>query len=62
MSFFQKSEFIKERVQKGFQDGSSKTAKRKCYGYNVDSHGDLFIDPEVERVSGFIKSTQWERV
>lgn len=45
MNFFQKSESIKAGLRKSFQDGNSKMAKRKCYGYNVDSHGDLIIDP-----------------
>lgn len=54
MSFLQKSESIKEGLRKGFQDGSSKMAKRKCYGYNVDRHGDLIIDPEAARVVQWI--------
>ncbi len=45
MNYFQKSESIKAGLRKRFQDGSSKIAKRRCYGYNVDSHGDLIIDP-----------------
>jgi len=45
MNYFQKSESIKAGLRKSFQDGSSKMAKRRCYGYNVDSHGDLIIDP-----------------
>lgn len=45
MKYFQKSESIKAGLRKSFQDGSSKMAKRRCYGYNVDSHGDLIIDP-----------------
>ena len=45
MNYFQKSESIKAGLRKSFQDGSSKMAKRRCYGYNVDSHGDFIIDP-----------------
>ena len=45
MNYFQKSESIKAGLRKSFQDGSSKMAKRKCYGYSIDSHGDLIIDP-----------------
>lgn len=33
MNTIQKSEAIKNGLRKGFQDGSSKMAKRKCYGY-----------------------------
>lgn len=54
MSFLQKSESIKEGLRKGFQDGSSKMAKRKCYGYSVDSHGDLIIDPEEAKIVQWI--------
>ncbi len=32
MNVIQKSEAIKNGLRKGFQDGSSKMAKRKCYG------------------------------
>lgn len=54
MNFFQKSESIKAGLRKSFQDGNSKMAKRKCYGYNVDSHGDLIIDPEEARAVQWI--------
>ena len=36
MNAFEKSEAIKEikaSLRKGFQDGSSKMAKRRCYGF-----------------------------
>ena len=33
MNVIQKSEAIKNGLRKGFQNGSSKMAKRKCYGY-----------------------------
>ena len=32
MNVIQKSETIKASLRKGFQDGSSKMARRKCYG------------------------------
>ena len=32
--------------RQGFQDGSSKMAKRKCYGYTVDSDGQLVINSD----------------
>ena len=33
MNVIQKSEAIKAGLRKGFQNGSSKMARRKCYGY-----------------------------
>ena len=41
MNAFEKSESIKTSLRQGFQDGSSKMAKRKCYGYTVGSDGKL---------------------
>lgn len=35
MNMIQKSEAIKAGLRKEFQDGSSKMAKRKCYGYDI---------------------------
>lgn len=54
MNLFQKSESIKAGLRKSFQGGNAKMAKRKCYGYNIDSHGDLIIDPEAARVVQWI--------
>lgn len=45
MNVIQKSEAIKNGLRKGFQDGNSKMAKRKCYGYTVNSDGELEINP-----------------
>ena len=50
MNTIQKSETIKNCLRKGFQDGSSKMAKRKCYGYDVGSDGELAINPEESQV------------
>ena len=50
MNMIQKSEAIKNGLRKGFQDGSSKMAKRKCYGYDVGSDGELAINPEESQV------------
>ena len=36
MNSIQKSEAIKSSLRKGFQDDSSKMAKRKCYGYTIN--------------------------
>ena len=52
MNAFVKSELIKTGLRKGFQDGSSKLARRKCYGYNVGPDGKLAVNPtEVQVVS-----------
>ena len=50
MNTIQKSEAIKAGLWKRFQDGSSRIAKRKCYGYDVDSDGELAVNPEEARV------------
>lgn len=54
MNTIQKSEAIKNGLRKGFQDGSSKMAKRKCYGYTINSDGELEINPGEARVVSWI--------
>ena len=54
MNAIQKSEAIKSSLRKGFQDGSSKMAHRKCYGYEVDSDGELTVNPEEAKVVSWI--------
>ena len=51
MNRLEKSTIIKSSLRKGFRDGSSKMARRRCYGYNTASDGHLVIDPtEAETV------------
>ncbi|MCI9577067.1 MAG: hypothetical protein HFJ84_10630 [Clostridiales bacterium] len=50
MNAIQKSEAIKSSLRKGFQDGSSKMARRKCYGYEVGSDGKLVVNPDEAKV------------
>ena len=50
MNAIQKSEAIKNSLRKGFQDGSSKMARRKCYGYEVGSDGELVVNPDEAKV------------
>ena len=50
MNAIQKSDAIKSSPRKGFQNGSSKMAKRKCYGYTVDSDGKLVINCDEAQV------------
>ena len=50
MNVIQKSEAIKNGLRKGFQDGSSKMAKRKCYGYTINSDGELKVNPEEAKI------------
>ena len=54
MNVIQKSEAIKTGLRKGFQDGSSKMAKRKCYGYTINSDGELEINPDKAKVVSWI--------
>ena len=50
MNVIQKSEAIKNGLRKGFQDGSSKMAKRKCYGYDINPDGELMVNPDEAKV------------
>lgn len=50
MNSIQKSEAIKKGLRKGFQDGSAKMAKRKCYGYDVGPDGELATNSEEAQV------------
>ena len=54
MNVIQKSEAIKNGLRKGFQDGSSKMAHRKCYGYEVGPNGELTVNPEEAKVVNWI--------
>ena len=54
MNVIQKSEAIKNGLRKGFQDGSSKMAHRKCYGYEVGPDGELTVSPEEAKVVRWI--------
>ncbi len=54
MNVIQKSEAIKNGLRKGFQDGSSKMARRKCYGYEVGPDGELTVNPEEAKVVRWI--------
>lgn len=50
MNVIQKSEAIKNGLRKGFQVGSSKVAKRRCYGYELGSDGELAVNPDEAKV------------
>lgn len=54
MNAVQKSDAIKAGLRKGFQDGSSKMARRKCYGYMASSDGELEINPDESKVVRWI--------
>ena len=44
MNQIQHSEEIKAGLRQSFQDGTSKLAQRKCYGYEVSADGELVIN------------------
>ena len=46
MNTIEKSESIRAGLRKGFQDGTSKMAQRRCYGYDTDPNGELVINPD----------------
>ena len=50
MNVIQKSEAIKNGLRKRFQSGSSKMAKRKCYGYDIIPDGELTVNPDEAKV------------
>lgn len=54
MNAFEKSESIKTSLRRGFKDGSSKMAKRKCYGYTVGSDGKLVINSDEAQIVHWI--------
>lgn len=50
MNAIMKSKAIKSGLRKGFQDGSSKMAYRKCYGYDSSPDGKLTINPDEAQI------------
>ncbi len=54
MNTIEKSESIRAGLRKGFQDGTSKMAQRKCYGYNIGANGELVINPDEAAVVRWI--------
>ena len=46
MDSVQKSQVIKDGLRRGFQDGTSKMAQRRCYGYDIGLNGQLTINPD----------------
>ena len=46
MNTIQHSENIKAGLRRGFQDGTSKLAQRKCYGYDANADGELVVNEE----------------
>jgi len=50
MNIIQKSEAIKAGLRKGFQDGSSKMAHRKCYGYEIGPDGERGVNSDEAQV------------
>lgn len=50
MNVFEKSEAIKAGLRKSFQEGNSKMAKRKCYGYDLSADGMLCVNPDEAKV------------
>ena len=54
MKTFEKSLAIKSGLRKGFQDGTSKISRRKCYGYSTTPDNRLIIDPVQSEVVRWI--------
>lgn len=54
MNRYEKSTAIKSGLRKGFREGSSKLAGRKCYGYDTDTDGSLTINQDEAQVVHWI--------
>ena len=54
MNTIEKSESIRAGLRKGFQKGTSKMARRKCYGYDTDPDGKLVIYPDEATIARWI--------
>ena len=54
MNIIEKSESIRAGLRKGFLDGTSKMAQRRCYGYDTDADGELIINPDEAAVVRWI--------
>ena len=46
MKDIEKSKSIRAGLQKGFRNGTSKMAQRRCYGYDTGPDGELVINPD----------------
>ena len=44
MNVIKRSEAIRSGLQRGFQDGTSKLTRRKCFGYDVGPDGELIVN------------------
>ena len=54
MKIIEKSEYIRVGLRKGFQDGTSKLAQRRCYGYDSGPDGELVVNPDEATVVRWI--------
>lgn len=54
MNRFDKVDLIQAGLRKGFQNGTSKMAGRKCYGYDCTVDGTLGINPDEAKVVRWI--------
>lgn len=46
MNIIEKSESIRAGLRRGFQDGTSKLAQRRSYGYDTGPNGELIINSD----------------
>ena len=54
MNSIRKSNSIKTGLRKSFQAGTSKMARRRCYGYDIGLDGELTINPDEAAVVRWI--------
>jgi len=54
MNIVDKSDFIRTGLLKGFQEGTSKMAHRRCYGYDTGPDGGLVINTDEAEIIRWI--------
>lgn len=54
MKNIEKSKSVRAGLRRGFQDGTSKMAQRRCYGYDTGPDGELVINPDEATVVRWI--------
>lgn len=54
MNAIKKGEAIRAGLRKGFQNGTSKMAQRRCYGYVIGPNGQLTVNPNEAAVVRWI--------
>lgn len=60
MYLYNKNSEIKQSLRAQFRNGTSKLAKRICFGYNQNEYGDLVITPTEAEIVCDLGKVSWE--